>query len=205
MLFRSEAKYSTRKAEFSESCAEDATVGEGPIAVETLIPDYRRDLEIRRYPLYIYVLVPLAAVVLQAWLPRLLGRFAYMDLPLLVTVYFALNRRSPIHGTLLGAVLGLAQDGLTQGAVGIHGIANTVCGFLAASVGIRIVVENNLIRMVMNFALTLLSSAIVVFVIRVLLGLVWHSNWLDELLRAAGNGLIGLVLFPALDRTQIRD
>jgi rod shape-determining protein MreD len=173
--------------------------------VETLIPDYRRDLEIRRYPLYIYVLVPLAAVVLQAWLPRLLGRFAYMDLPLLVTVYFALNRRSPIHGTLLGALLGLAQDGLTQGAVGIHGIANTICGFLAASVGIRIVVENNLIRMMMNFALTLLSSAIMVFVIRVLLGLGWHSNWLDELLRAAGNGLIGLMLFPALDRTQIRD
>jgi len=173
--------------------------------VETLIPDYRRDLEIRRYPLYIYVLVPLAAVVLQAWLPRLLGRFAYMDLPLLVTVYFALNRRSPIHGTLLGAVLGLAQDGLTQGAVGIHGIANTVCGFLAASVGIRIVVENNLIRMVMNFALTLLSSAVMLFVIRVLLGLAWHSNWLDELLRAAGNGLIGLVLFPLLDRTQIQD
>ena len=173
--------------------------------METLIPDYRRDLEIRRYPLYIYVLVPLAAVVLQAWLPRLLGRFAYMDLPLLVTVYFALNRRSPIHGTLLGAVLGLAQDGLTQGAVGIHGIANTVCGFLAASVGIRIVVENNLIRMVMNFALTLLSSAVMLFVIRVLLGLAWHSNWLDELLRAAGNGLIGLVLFPLLDRTQIQD
>jgi rod shape-determining protein MreD len=173
--------------------------------VETLIPDYRRDLEIRRYPLYIYVLVPLAAVVLQAWLPRLLGRFAYMDLPLLVTIYFALNRRSPIHGTLLGAVLGLAQDGLTQGAVGIHGIANTVCGFLAASVGIRIVVENNFIRMVMNFALTLLSSAVMLFVIRVLLGLAWHSNWLDELLRAAGNGLIGLVLFPLLDRTQIQD
>ena len=173
--------------------------------METLIPDYRRDLEIRRYPLYIYVLVPLAAVVLQAWLPRLLGRFAYMDLPLLVTVYFALNRRSPIHGTLLGAVLGLAQDGLTQGAVGIHGIANTVCGFLAASVGIRIVVENNLIRMVMNFALTLLSSAVMLFVIRVLLGLAWHSNWLDELLRAAGNSLIGVVLFPLLDRTQIRD
>ncbi|HEX4319355.1 MAG TPA: rod shape-determining protein MreD [Acidobacteriaceae bacterium] len=171
----------------------------------TLIPDYRRDLEIRRYPLYIYVLVPLAAVVLQAWLPRLLGRFAYMDLPLLVAIYFALNRRSPIHGTLLGALLGLAQDGLTQGAIGIHGIANTVCGFLAASVGIRIVVENNAIRMVMNFALTLLSSAIMMGVIRGLLGLAWHSSWLDELFRAAGNGLIGLVLFPALDRTQIRD
>jgi rod shape-determining protein MreD len=173
--------------------------------VTSLIPGYRRDLEIRRYPFYIYVLVPLAALVMQAWLPRLMGRFAYFDLPLLVTVYFALNRRSPIHGTLLGAVLGMVQDGLTQGAVGIHGIANTVVGFLAASIGIRIVVENNAIRMVLNFAFTLLSSAIMVFIIQVMLGLGWHSNWIDELLRAAGNGVIGLVLFPVLDRTQIRD
>jgi rod shape-determining protein MreD len=173
--------------------------------VETLIPDYRRDLEIRRYPSYVYVLVPLAALVLQAWLPRVLGRFAYMDLPLLVTIYFALNRRSPIFGTLLGAVLGMAQDGLTQGAIGIHGIANAVCGFLSASIGIRIVVDNNIIRMVLNFAFTLLSSGIVLFIIRVLLGLQWESTWLDELLRAAGNALIGMVLFPLLDRTQIRD
>jgi rod shape-determining protein MreD len=173
--------------------------------VPVLIPDYRRDLEIRRYPSYVYVLIPLAALVLQAWLPRLLGRYAYMDLPLLVTIYFALNRRSPIHGTLLGAVLGMAQDRLTQGAIGIHGIANTVCGFLAASIGIRIVVENNLIRMVLNFAFTLLSSAIIVFIVKVLLGLGLQWNWLDEGLRAAGNALIGMVLFPLLDRTQIRD
>jgi rod shape-determining protein MreD len=173
--------------------------------MHALIPDYRRDLEIRRYPTYLYVLAPLIALILQAWLPMLVGRFAYMDLPLLVTVYFALNRRSPIHGTILGAILGMAQDGLTQGAIGIHGIALTVVGFLAASVGIRIVVENNLIRMIMNFALTLLSSAIVVFVVTVLLGLEWHSNWLDEVFRAAGNAAIGLVLFPLMDRTQVRD
>jgi len=173
--------------------------------VPTLISDYRRDLEIRRYPTYIYFLVPLAALVIQAWLPRVLGRFMYMDLPLLITIYFALNRRSPIHGTVLGAILGMAQDGLTQGAIGIHGIANTVVGFLAASVGIRVVVENNVIRMMMNFMLTLLSSGIVAVVVRVLLGLDWHSNWMDELLRAAGNSVIGAVMFPLLDRTQNRD
>jgi len=173
--------------------------------VQTLIPDYRRDLEIRRYPTYMYALVPLAALVLQAWLPRVLGRFAYMDLPLLVTIYFALNRRSPIHGTLLGAILGMAQDGLTQGAIGIHGIANSVCGFLSASIGIRIVVDNNVIRMVLNFAFTLLSGAMMIFIVRILLGLEWQTNWLDEVLRAAGNALIGAVLFPLLDRTQIRD
>jgi rod shape-determining protein MreD len=173
--------------------------------VETLIPDYRRDLEIRRYPSYVYVLVPLVALVLQAWLPRVLGRFAYMDLPLRGTICFALNRRSPIFGTVLGAVLGMAQDGLTQGAIGIHGIANAVCGFLSASIGIRIVVDNNIIRMLLNFAFTLLSSGIVLFIVRILLGMSWQANWLDEVLRAAGNALIGMVLFPLLDRTQIRD
>lgn len=173
--------------------------------MQALIPNHRRDLEIRRYPTYLYVLVPLIALVLQAWLPRLLGRFAYMDLPLLVTVYFALNRRSPIHGTVLGAILGMAQDGLTQGAIGIHGLALTVVGFLAASVGIRIVVENNLIRMVMNFVLTLLSGAMVVFIITVLLGMEWHWNWQDEVFRATGNAVLGVVLFPLLDRTQVRE
>ena len=65
--------------------------------------DLRRDLEIRRYPVLVYALVPLAALVLQAWLPRVLGRFAFFDLPLVITVYFALGRRSPIQGTLMGA------------------------------------------------------------------------------------------------------
>ena len=78
---------------------------------QVLTPDYRRDLEIRRYPGYIYILVPLMALMLQAWLPRVMGRFAYMDLPLLVTIYFALNRRSPMHGTLLGRFWGWRRMG----------------------------------------------------------------------------------------------
>jgi rod shape-determining protein MreD len=173
--------------------------------VTVLTPDFRRDLEKRRYPLAVYVLVPLAALVLQAWLPRLLGRFAYMDLPLLITIYFALGRRNPIHGTLLGAVLGMMQDGLTQGAVGIHGIANTVCGYLSGSIGIRVVVENHTIRALLTFAFSLLASGIAFFVSRGLLGLDFEWNWLDELLKAAGNTLIGFALYPLLDRMQSRD
>lgn len=174
---------------------------------QVLTPDYRRDFEIRRYPSYIYVLVPLVALVLQASLPRVpvLGQYAYVDLPLLVTIYFALNRRSPIHGTILGAILGIAQDGLSSGAIGIHGIANSVCGFLAASIGLRIVVDNNIIRMLLNFFFTALGSAIVVFITTGLLGLDLHWNWLSELFKAAGNGVIGLFLFPLLDRMQMRD
>jgi len=151
-----------------------------------LASEYRRELEIRRYPLAVYVLVPLLALVLQAWLPRVpvVGRFTYFDLPLLITVYFALGRRNPVHGTLLGAALGIIQDGLTQGQIGIWGIANTVCGFLAASIGIRVVVENHTIRMALNFCFTLLASSIAFFVTRGLLGLNGDWNWLGELLKA---------------------
>ena len=78
--------------------------------MSVLSADDRRDYEIHRYPVLIYALVPIAALVLQAWLPRVMGRFAWFDLPLVVTVFFALSRRNPIQGSLLGGVLGIFED-----------------------------------------------------------------------------------------------
>jgi rod shape-determining protein MreD len=167
--------------------------------------NFRRDMEIRRYPLLVYVMVPLAALVLQAWLPRVVGPYDYFDLPLVVTVYFALGRRNPIQGTLMGAGMGLFEDALSQHAIGVNGIAKTVVGFIAASVGVRIDVENHTIRLILNFLLSLLSSAIFVFTFRVLLGLDLEWQWFTELFRAIGNSLIAMVLFPLLDRLQIRE
>ena len=145
------------------------------------------------------------ALVLQAWLPRVLRNHVFFDLPLVVTVYFALGRRSPIQGTLMGAAMGLFEDALSHHAIGVNGVAKTVAGFLAASVGIRIDVENFNIRLVLIFLLSLLSSAIYVFIYSVLLGLDLQWSWFTELFKAVGNSLIALVLFPLLDRLQIRD
>jgi rod shape-determining protein MreD len=167
--------------------------------------NFRRDLEIRSYPLLVYALAPLVALVLQAWLPRVLGNHVFFDLPLVITIYFALGRRSPIQGTLMGASMGLFEDALSHHAIGVNGIAKTVAGFLAASVGIRIDVENVTIRLILNFSLSLLASAIYVFTYRVLLGLDLEWSWFTELFKAIGNSLLALVLFPLLDRLQIRD
>jgi rod shape-determining protein MreD len=170
-----------------------------------LSADTRRDLEIHRYPLLVYLLVPLASLVLQAWLPRLLGRFSWFDLPLVVTIYFALGRRSPIQGTLMGAILGVFEDALSHHAIGLNGIAKSCVGYLAASVGVRLDVENFTIRLLLNFLLSLLSSAIYLFVYRVLLGVELEWSWLLQLYIAIGNSLIALVLFPVLDRFQMHD
>jgi rod shape-determining protein MreD len=165
----------------------------------------RHEIEVRRYPVLAYALVPLVALVLQAWLPRVLGRFTWFDLPLVVTVYFSLARRSPIQGTLMGAAMGIFEDALTHLAIGINGIAKTVAGFLASSVGIRIDVDNFTIRLILIFLLSLISSAVYVFVHRVLLGLELEWAWFTELFKAIGNSLIAMVLFPLLDRLQIKD
>jgi rod shape-determining protein MreD len=167
--------------------------------------DARRDFEIHRYPLLVYALVPLFSLVLQAWLPRVTSPHDWFDFPFVVTVYFALGRRDPIQGTLMGAAMGLFEDALTHHAIGINGIAKTVVGFLAASVGIRIEVDTYTVRLLLNFVLSLLASTIYLFVTRFLLGLAIEWSWLTELLRAIGNSLIALVLFPLLDRLQIRD
>jgi len=167
--------------------------------------DPRRDIETHRYPFLVYALVPLAALVIQAWLPRLLRGNVWFDLPLVVTVYFALCRRNAIQGMLMGGVLGIFEDALTHHAIGINGIAKTVAGFLAASVGVHIDVENHTIRLTITFILSLVCSGIYLFICRGLLGLEIDWNWLTELFKAIGNSIIALIAFPLLDRTQIRD
>ena len=164
-----------------------------------------RDMETRRYPILLYALAPLAALVLQAWLPLILRNHAWFDLPLVVTVYFALGRRSPIQGMFMGGFMGIFEDALTSRAIGINGIAKTVAGYLAASVGIRIDVQNTLIRLMLNFVLSLLCSLIDVFINRVLLGLELQWDWMNMLYLAIGNSVVALFVFPLLDRFQIRD
>ena len=68
------------------------------------------------------------------------------------------------------------EDALTTHAIGVNGVAKTAVGFIAASTGIRIDVENHAIRVILNFVLSLLSSAIYYGVYRGMLGLELQWN-----------------------------
>ena len=65
--------------------------------------------------------------------------------------------------------------------------------------------ENLTIRLLLNFLLSLMCSAIYLLIYRGLLGMDLEWSWLTELLKAVGNSIIALVLFPLLDSFQIRD
>src|SRR6185437_13068624 len=59
--------------------------------------------------------------------------------------YFALMRRSPIGGLLVGALVGLAQDSLSKNPLGMFGITKTIIGYVAASV------DQPLMRLILGF------------------------------------------------------
>ena len=81
--------------------------------------------------------IPLAAILFQVYVPRFFTYLAYLEMPLLVTVYFSLKRRSPPFGVLFGMCIGLAQDSLSNHPLGMFGIVKTLVGYFAASVSQR--------------------------------------------------------------------
>ncbi len=61
----------------------------------------QRDTRTSRFRGWVLFLVPLAAILFQVYIPLFFQFLAYLELPLIVTVYFALMRRSPIGGLLV--------------------------------------------------------------------------------------------------------
>ena len=165
----------------------------------------RREMEAPSYPWYLVLFLPLFAVGVQAYLPLRFPQLDIFNLPLLVVIYFSVTRRSPISGTLTGMVVGLLQDALTQRPLGINGISETVVGFLAATIGIKIDVENTGARLLLNFLLTLVYGFLYLLIMRHLVGIALNWSWWHQLLKAGINAIVGLVIFTLLDRTQIQD
>src|SRR5947208_10712598 len=118
---------------------------------DSILLHTQRDTQISRFKAWVLFFVPLAAILFQVYIPLFFQFLAYLELPLIVTVYFALMRRSPIGGLLVGAIVGLAQDSLSKNPLGMFGITKTIIGYVAASVGQRLDVDHPLIRLILGF------------------------------------------------------
>jgi rod shape-determining protein MreD len=166
----------------------------------------RREVEQQSFSLPVAIFVPVGAILLQVLLPRLIPALSILDLPLIVTLFFAISRRSPIAGTTTGATIGLLQDVLTSQHIGVNGMAKAVIGYTAASLGSRIDVENTSTRAVLTFGFSLLQSVLLYLIERRLLGIRdFHLLWLHELLRALINTLVAVPTFLLLDRWKHRE
>jgi rod shape-determining protein MreD len=161
----------------------------------------RREVEQQSFSLAVAILVPVGAILLQVLLPRLIPALSILDLPLVVTLFFAVSRRSPIAGTVTGGTIGLLQDMLTSQPIGVNGMAKSVIGYAAASLGSRIDVDNSITRGLLTFGFSLLQSGLLYLIERHLLGIrSFHILWLHELSRAVANTLVGVPIYLLLDR-----
>ena len=166
----------------------------------------RREVEQQSFSLPVAVFVPVAAILLQVLLPRMMPRLAILDLPFIVTLFFAVSRRSPIAGTVTGGCIGLLQDLLTNQPIGVNGMAKSVIGYVGASLSSQIDVENIGTRALMTFAFSLLQSILLYLIERRLLGIAgFHLQWLHELLRALVNMVVALPIFLTLDHFKHRE
>ncbi|HEY6769378.1 MAG TPA: rod shape-determining protein MreD [Candidatus Sulfotelmatobacter sp.] len=161
-------------------------------------------VEVYRFNLPVTVGIPLAALFLQAFLPRRLTWFSYFDLPLLVTIFFAMARRNPIAGLLTGAAIGLTQDCLTAGPIGVYGIAKTVVGFAASSLGAKIDAENAGTRALLTVGFYILHGMVYFGVARLMLGLSQGFSWGRGVLAGVANAVLGVGLYYLLDKLKQR-
>lgn len=170
-----------------------------------LMASSRREVGARSFPLLIYILVPLLALGLQSLVSLHFPSFDLIDLPLLVAIYYGISHREPISATLVGAVIGIAQDGLTHHPLGIFGISKAVVGYMAASLGVRVDTENHGTRLLLIFGFALAQTGILYLLERHMLGqpFAWHG--LHEVIRALANALLGVILFALLDLSRSRE
>ena len=165
----------------------------------TEVPRRNRKVRIRSLGMF---LVPLAAVLFQVYLPRFFQYLGYLELPLLVTVYYALMRRQPIPGLLFGSIIGLGQDSLSPHPLGMFGIVKTLVGYFAASVSMRFDVDNPVIQFLLGFFFFFFHQFFYWVLARALLGQNIEFNPQQTFLFGLLNAAVALPLFMLLDRMK---
>ena len=85
------------------------------------------------------------AILLQWTLRNVAEPFAYIDFPLIIVVYAALQRNS-IRAILFGTISGVAVDALSGGLLGANGFAKTVVAYVVSEIARRVYMDNLILR-----------------------------------------------------------
>ena len=164
--------------------------------------DSARQARSATYPWWVFLAVPGVALLIQVYLPlfQTLSFVSRIDLPLLVTIYFAMARRNQVAGLMTGAVIGLVQDSMTTLPIGISGLANTIVGYAASSLSVKIDTENPGSRVLITFGFYLLYQFVYMTAARAMARVDLQWQWQHVLLLGLVNAIVGVLLFAFLDR-----
>ncbi|HEX5604739.1 MAG TPA: rod shape-determining protein MreD [Pyrinomonadaceae bacterium] len=107
------------------------------------------------------------SILLQLLLREVWGKLSYIDFPLVVVVYIALQRDA-WQALVVGTLAGLIVDAASGGLIGAGGFSKTLTAYIIYFAATRVNLENPLLRIPVLAAGSLLDSAIYVFWHRVM-------------------------------------
>lgn len=146
------------------------------------------------------VLVILAiGITLQSTVARFFVDRMTVDFVLVAVVYVALSF-GPTAGLLGGTAAGLAQDALSGGILGIGGLAKTIVGFFAGTIGAQFIVSSMLPRFVMFFVASVVHAACFLGIYALLPDARAAAVPYGQIaIQALANAAIGLLSFQAVE------
>jgi len=87
----------------------------------------------------------IVAIILQWTLRNVWDGFAYIDFPLIIVIYAALQRNS-IRAILFGTISGIAVDALSGGLLGANGFSKTLVAYIVSEIARRVYMDNLILR-----------------------------------------------------------
>jgi len=145
----------------------------------------------------------LLAIVLslaaQTTITRYITGGSAVDLVLVAVVYVALTSGS-VAGLLTGTVAGLIQDSLlSNGLIGIGGLAKSIIGFVAGIIGTQFIVSQPLPRFLVFFVATIVQKAITIGLAVVLGQGSFGISYASIAGEALGNAVVGVAAFQLVE------
>ncbi len=137
-------------------------------------------------------------LILSAMWP---GSVVFFDLPLLVVLYYGLDR-GPAAALLLGAGVGIVQDSLTGSLLGAGATAKSLVGFIVGSAGLRFLLAGILPQVLIISCGTLAARLLELLTLAVMGRQLVLPPIQDLLAGVAGNSLVGWAVFALLRREK---
>jgi rod shape-determining protein MreD len=138
-------------------------------------------------------------------LPKHLRFFQYIELPLIVTVFFSLMR-SPMLGMLTGLPLGLGSDFIDGGGIyGVGGFSKTLIGYVISTVSVKFPLDNPLARLGIVALASAANTVLVVGLYLMLEQSIQHVGAWGEFgktlgFKTLGDTLASIPIFMVLNR-----
>jgi len=144
-------------------------------------------------------LAAVLALVAQGLITRLLGSPSMrIDLGLVAVVWIAL-RFGRVSGLVGGTIIGLGQDALAGGILGLAGLSKTVAGFFTGVASTQFIVTQTVPRFMVFLGATVLNALVFLGLSLLLRLRVGDQVFVDVALQALANACVGVLVFKLFE------